>query len=217
MTQHSVTDTADESHSFDNDGFKPVTSEKDSPQSGLRDFLSIVGVLVSALIMAYVLINYVFQSYQVDGPSMQSTLENNDHLIIWKVPKTVAKVTGNGYIPHRGDIIVFNGFANGHPEQMIKRVIGLPGERVVVSDGSVMVFNKENPQGFMPDETMPYGAVIKDTPGNKDVTVPDGSIFVMGDHRDNSLDSRDYGPVKSEQIIGKLVARVLPLNTFKIF
>jgi signal peptidase I len=186
------------------------------PHQGLRDVLSIVGVLASALLLAFCLITFVFQSYQVDGPSMQTTLHNNDHLIVWKVPQTFAKLTGKHYIPKRGDIIVFNEpkSANGGIEkQLIKRVIGLPGDRVVVKDDALTIYNEQYPNGYSPDKEMEYGKVITSTPGNVDVVVKDGQVFASGDNRPNSLDSRAFGPIDSDEIVGKLVLRVLPLNS----
>ena len=185
------------------------------PHQGLRDVLSIFGVLASALALAFCLITFVFQSYQVDGPSMQTTLQNNDHLIVWKVSKTIANLTGRHYIPNRGDVIVFNEHtadSGDGDKQLIKRVIGLPGERVVVKNNQITVYNKQFPNGFSPDKTLPYGKVIVTTPGNADVTLGDDEIYVCGDNRTNSLDSRVFGPIESKQIVGKLVLRVLPLN-----
>jgi len=187
-----------------------------------RDLLSVVGVLASALVLAFGLISFVFQSYQVDGPSMQTTLQNADHLIVWKVPRTIAKITHHPYIPNRGDVIIFNepGLSNyGQPgnKQLIKRVVGLPGDRVVVKDEILTVYNSEHPDGFNPDKTLPYGNVITDTPGNVDVTIGEGQVFACGDNRTNSLDSRVFGPIDADNIVGKLVVRVLPLDTFKKF
>ena len=192
----------------------------DSPPSAWRDMVSIFGVLVSALLLAFVLITFVFQSYQVDGPSMEPTLNTGDHLIVWKVPQTIAGVTGNDYIPNRGDVIIFDvpaSAANPTELQLVKRVIALPGERIAIRNGTVTVYNQAHPQGFQPDRTLPYGTVITTTPGNIDVVVGDNQVFVLGDHRDNSKDSRDLGPVRSDDIVGKLIARVLPANNFKIF
>jgi len=72
-----------------------------------REFLSVISVLIAAFLLAFVLITYVFQTYQVDGSSMQSTLYNNDRLIVWKVARTWGRITGHQYIPKRGDIIIF--------------------------------------------------------------------------------------------------------------
>ena len=192
----------------------------EGPRSIWRDGVSVIAVLGGALMLAFVLISFVFQSYQVDGPSMQTTLENKDHLVVWKVPKTTAKLTGRKYIPNRGDVIIFNlphSGPAGEDEQLIKRVIALPGERVTVQNDVVTVYNHEHPAGFSPDKQMPYGKVITFTPGNVDETLGKNEIYVMGDHRDNSKDSRFFGPIVSDQIVGKLAVRVLPLNTFQIF
>jgi signal peptidase I len=153
---------------------------------------------------------------------MQSTLQNHDRLIIWKVSRTWARITHDDYVPNRGDVIVFikrglyedNG---GKEKQLIKRVIGLPGERVTVKDGKVAVYNEAHPSGFDPDTTLPYGNVITTTEGNIDVTVPAGEIFVSGDNRANSLDSRYFGPIPAKDIVGKLIARILPVGQVKKF
>jgi len=211
---------------FDRNSPPPIAERAKNPTSkknqGLRDIISIGGVLLSALLLAFCLITFVFQSYQVDGPSMQTTLQNSDHLIVWKVGKTWANITHQHYIPNRGDVVVFNepGLADlgqDGSKQLIKRVIGKPGERVTVKDGVVTVYNKDNPDGFQPDKILPYGNVITNTPGNVDVTLGEGQVFVCGDNRTNSLDSRVFGPVDSKYIVGKLVLRVLPLNSAKKF
>ena len=121
--------------------------------------------------VAMFMINFVFRSYQVDGISMEPTLENNDKLIIWKVPRTWADITGHPYIPKRGDIIVFteNGlarFGQQNTKQLIKRVIGLPGDTVVLNQGEYTIYNKQHPQGFDPDKTLPYGKNIPYTSGD---------------------------------------------------
>jgi signal peptidase I len=185
---------------------------------------STIAVLLIAPLIALFLTSFVFQSYQVDGPSMQTTLFNNDRLLVWKLPKTWSKITHHAYVPHRGDVVIFVERNNvlgdvdaSGGKQLIKRVIGLPGERVVVQDNAVTVYNKAHPDGFSPDKTLPYGKVIKDTAANIDVTIPEGSIYVMGDNRPESMDSRSFGPVEVSNIVGKLVMRVWPINEAKIF
>ncbi len=201
----------------------PVEPIEPSPapkaREGLASVISTVAVLLIAPLIALFLTAFVFQSYQVDGPSMETTLFNNDRLLVWKVPKTWSKITGHAYIPNRGDIIIFverevDGLDVGG-KQLIKRVIALPGERVVVADGIATVYNAEHPEGFQPDKTLPYGNVIQSTGINTDVTVPKDQIFVMGDNRGNSLDSRTFGPVSARDIVGKLMLRVWPLGSFK--
>lgn len=199
---------------------EPVVS--DNPRSGWRELLSTFVILGAALLTALFIITFVFRSYQVDGPSMENTLQNADKLIIWKVPRSWSRLTHHDYIPGRGDIIVFteNGlseFGQQDSKQLIKRVIGLPGERVVVKDGFITVFNNLHPQGFSPDKTLPYGKNIPVTTGNVDVRLGQHQIFVSGDNRPDSLDSRAFGPINSNQIIGKLVLRVFPVGQSKAF
>lgn len=191
-------------------------------KSGWHEFFSTLGILATALLAAFFIIAFVFRSYQVDGPSMESTLHNADKLIIWKVPRTWASITRHDYIPGRGDIIVFTQsglgqFGQTDTKQLIKRVIGLPGDHVVVKDGSITIYNKQHPQGFNPDKTLPYGKNIPETSGNVDVTLDEHQLFVSGDNRPDSLDSRAFGPINANQIVGKLVVRVFPINKAEVF
>lgn len=155
---------------------------------------------------------------------METTLHNNDRLIVWKVPKTWARVTGNVYIPNRGDVIIFTNraianFGQDPSKQLIKRVVALPGERVTINNGIVTVYNDEHPEGFEPDKTLPYGkmAQIPETPGEVDTVVGKGEVFALGDNRPNSLDSGEFLSFDAHNIIGKLVMRILPANDIKAF
>ena len=185
--------------------------------------LSTISILLIAPLIAVLLTAFVFQSYQVDGPSMETTLHNNDRLIVWKVAKTWSRITGNPYIPNRGDVVVFtepslSQYGQEPGKQLIKRIIALPGERVVVRNNQVTVFNSDYPEGFNPDETLPYGQEIKhDTNIDGEWTVGKNDVFLMGDNRFNSLDSRIFGPVNSGNIVGKLAVRVLPVDQIKRF
>jgi signal peptidase I len=171
-----------------------------------------------APLIALALTLFVFQSYQVDGPSMQNTLHNNDRLIVWKLPRTVANITGHPYIPNRGDIVIVteSGLANygdtQDTKQLVKRVIGLPGDHIVIKNGEIMIYNKQHPNGFDPDKTLPYGqnGAIPVTNNNLDITLGKNQLFICGDNRGDSLDSRIFGPINASQVVGKLVARVYP-------
>jgi signal peptidase I len=193
-------------------------------KSWFQDILPTIAIIVGAPLLAFIMIQFVFQNYEVDGPSMERTLYNQDRLIVLKLPKTFARISGEHYIPHRYEIIVFNhhggfsGSANPNAEkQLIKRVIGLPGDRVVVKDGVVTIYNQENPQGYLVDRAGPESAVIGNTSGNVDQVIKEGEVFVMGDNRENSLDSRELGTVHSEDIIGKLTARIYPFDKVQKF
>ena len=189
-----------------------------------REVLSTVAILVTAIVVAIFIIAFVFRSYQVDGPSMQNTLHNGDKLIIWKVPRTWARITGNPYIPKRGDIIVFtesglSSFGQQNTKQLIKRVIGLPGDRIVINNGVNTIYDKAHPHGFDPDKTLGYfkGKSIPYTSGDITITLGPNQLFVEGDNRPDSLDSRSFGPINAKQIIGQLVIRVFPLGSAEVF
>jgi signal peptidase I len=194
------------------------------PSRAWREAASTIGILVAAILVAVFIILFVFRSYQVDGPSMQNTLQNNDKLVIWKVPRTWSDITRQDYIPGRGDIIVFNEkglseFGQQDSKQLIKRVIGQPGDRVVVKDGKITVYNSAHPGGFDPDKTLPYGknGAIPYTTGNLSVKLGPHQLFVCGDNRPDSLDSRTFGPIDAKQVVGKLALRVFPIGQAKAF
>jgi signal peptidase I len=203
--------------------FLPDQTPEDPPRgSGWRELLSTIGILLIALLVALFIIGFVFRSYQVDGPSMENTLQNADKLIIWKVPRSWAHLTRHYYIPKRGDIIVFtesglSQFGQQDSKQLIKRVIGLPGDHLVLSNGVYTIYNKANPHGFEPDKTLPYGKHIPVTSGSVNVTLGKGQLFVSGDNRPDSLDSRAFGPINANQVIGKLILRVFPISQSKAF
>jgi len=153
---------------------------------------------------------------------MESTLQNRDRLIVWKVPRTVARITGNLFIPARGEIVIFikhgiEEFDPSQDKQLIKRVIGLPGERVVVRGNNITIYNDEHPEGFNPDSEGTYKIIDTDAQANVDMVIPDGEIFVAGDNRPNSLDSRVFGTVPASDIVGTLAYRIFPINKAEAF
>src|SRR6185437_9828881 len=105
-------------------------------------------------------------------------------------PRTWANITGHPYVPDRGDIIIFTAdnlaqFGQTDVKQLVKRVIGLPGDRVVVSGGTITIYNKAHPKGFQPDTTLSYGKEhpLPYTAGDVDITLKSNQIFVCGDNR----------------------------------
>ncbi len=191
-------------------------------RSAIKDVLWVFFLMVFLFAVAILMINFVFRSYQVDGVSMEPTLKNNDKLIIWKVPRTWADITDHPYIPKRGDIIVFTEsglakFGQQNTKQLIKRVIGLPGDTVVLRNGEYTIYNKQHPHGFDPDKTLPYGKNIPYTSDDLTVKLGPDQLFVSGDNRPDSLDSRAFGPINANQIIGQLVFRIYPLDHMGVY
>ncbi len=163
------------------------------------------------LLIFFVIQNFVAQPYKVQQKSMQRTLEEDQYVL-------VDKLTPRFDPYNRGDIVVFEppedwGEAN---TPFIKRVIGEPGDRVEFVEGLVYI----NDQPL--DEPYLYAEEIGGEPqpttqlNDESFTVPEGELFLMGDHRANSADSRTFGPVPIERVIGRAWLRYWPLDTFGI-
>src|SRR5581483_8268494 len=151
---------------------QPSRPEEPLPSARREAFSLLIIVICAALVTTFLAL-FIFRTYQVEGPSMQNTLNNGDKLIIWKVPRTWAKITGHAYIPARGDVIVFNEsglstYGQQDNKQLIKRVIGLPGDHLIVSGGNVTIYNQAHPSGFDPDKTMGYH-IVNPTSGNVNI------------------------------------------------
>ncbi|MBF1032415.1 MAG: signal peptidase I [Candidatus Nanosynbacter sp.] len=179
-------------------------------------------IFVVCVIVGTLLINtFVFRSFSVTGPSMEQTLYTGDRLIVNRLPVTMAHLQNNSYTPKRGQIIVFKNplYSPGSEDMnLVKRVIAFAGERVTVKDGTLTVYNKEHPQGFHPDDS--WDGPGSPTNGDTEVTVPEGSIFVAGDHRQGSysLDSRNgLGTVPLYDVIGPVSLRLWPLTKVQGF
>ncbi|MFT4532159.1 MAG: signal peptidase I [Candidatus Saccharimonadales bacterium] len=199
----------------------PETSDKQAEAiaSGWKNIASTIAILVIAPVMAILITLFVFQSYEVFGESMETSLQNGDRLIVQKVSKNWSTLLGNDYIPTRGEIIVFDrpAFVSntiGNVEHLIKRVVGLPGERVVVTDGEVTIYNDEFPDGYDPDDDKEFAKDILTTPGNADITVGVSEVFVLGDNRTNSRDSRSFGAINTDTITGVATLRFIPITNF---
>lgn len=187
----------------------------------IKDILGVIGFIVLVIIGTILINAFVFRSFNVNGPSMQTTLYTGDRLIVNKTPLTWDHLWRRDYIPPRGQVIVFKNPQynnNGIDEYIVKRVVGLTGERVVVKKGTVTVYNKQNPKGFNPDNLTEGPG--HPTSGDVDRTVPKGEIFVMGDHRvgNFSLDSRNgLGTIPIEDIVGPVSLRIYPFNKVSSF
>jgi signal peptidase I len=198
------------------------SDDKDSDSDGgvgtlLSGFFGgLFGWVIAPFALVLILHFFVFQAYHVVGSSMVNTLHDADYLIISKVNHTLSSVGHKPYIPKREQIIVFH-YPKDPSLVFVKRVIGLPGERVAIKDGQVRVYNSQNPNGFDPNTG--YEPAGTSTLIDTDVIVPPDNVFVLGDNRtpNGSSDSRDWGFLPANDIIGNAVARLLPLDQARIF
>lgn len=162
-----------------------------------------VKIIVLALIIVIPIRTFIFQPFIVKGQSMLPTLNQNDYLII-------DQITYRFREPRRYDIVVFK-YPKNPSQYYVKRIIGLPGERVVIKEAKVYIYNSIFPEGFLLDEDKYLS--IKNSPiDNIDLTLDRDEYFVMGDNRLQSYDSRYWGPVKFKYLVGRVLLRIWPVN-----
>ncbi|MCX6728806.1 MAG: signal peptidase I [Candidatus Saccharibacteria bacterium] len=188
----------------------------------VKDAINIAIFIIFVIIGTLFINTFIFRSFSVVGPSMETTLYTGDRLVVNRVPVTIAQIENKTYIPNRGQVIVFKNprFTDGIGDEFIvKRVIGLPGERVVLKDGHYTVYNKQHPNGFNPDDAN-HGEPGSPTSGEGDWTVPNDELFVSGDHRQGnySFDSRNgLGTIPLYDVVGPVSLRLFPLNKIRTF
>lgn len=193
------------------------------PGQGMREVWETVRAIVVAVVIALLLRTFVIETFQVQGFSMEPTLQNGERLLVNKV---VLHLTP----PHIGQIIVFRpplpaapalvaaGIAEASceytpdpPVDFVKRVIALGGDTVDMRDGQVYIDGVLQPEPFLPP-------VWRDTfTSPTPVTIPSGDVFVLGDHRAASEDSRCFGPVPISRIVGVVQLIWWPLADARVF
>lgn len=161
-------------------------------------------------VLAYVIRVFVLQPFIVDGASMAPTFHTNDYLMVDKLSYRLHPAA-------RGDIVVFKYplDTSPNPVNYVKRIIGLPGERVRIEDGKVYIVNKDNPDGFLLDE--PYInadalTTLQSGAAKAEFVVEENQYFVMGDNRPASSDSRQWGVLPKKDMIGRVVLQAFPLD-----
>ena len=198
-------------------GDVPGTGSTDEERSN-RWIYELVGVLVVAVLLAVVLRTFVVATYSIPSLSMEPTLQIGDRIV---VDKLAYDLHGVG----TGDVIVFATPANencaGPPvADLVKRVIGLPGQTVSLANGRVYINGT-----FLPEPWLPAGVQEQTFPGPSDAPyslhdayrVPAGDVYVMGDNRTESCDSRYWGPVPESTIVGKVDVRIWPISRIHLF
>jgi len=176
----------------------------------LRDAIEIAAVVL----LLTVLLNTVVDRRQVDGPSMDPTLHGGQRVVANKlayspfVSQAFAALDPNDSYdhpgtPHRGDIVVLKRPGQADSPDLVKRVIGLPGETIEVRAGTVYINGRALAEPYV---------VHEDAGWLPPTRIPPGYVFVMGDNRTNSLDSRSFGPVAINSLLGKVWLRYWPLT-----
>ena len=189
-------------------GPRPDNPLPDSPRpdsgerrrsSPLRGALEWVLILLGAVAVAFVIKTFLFQAFYIPSVSMEPTLKVKDRVIVNKLSYDFHEV-------HRGDIVVFKsppGEESSTVKDLIKRVIGLPGETVEARDGQILIDGQPLTEPYLEDGVR--------TGPMEPHKVPPGHVWVMGDNRPNSKDSRYFGAIDEDLIVGRAFVRVWPL------
>ena len=188
-------------------------SQIEEPENEKFSFLEFIWDLIKTAVIVVVIAfgvkYFVVQPFIVDGNSMQPNFENNEYLLVEKVSFRFRQ-------PQRGDVIVF------HPPgqstvNYIKRIVGLPGEKLLIEDNSVKIFNNSHPDGFTLDESyIPADFQTESSRNNNEYELGNNEYFVLGDNREHSSDSREWGNLPQSNILGRAWANIYPLNNIGI-
>lgn len=181
---------------------KKEVNQTQSVKNSIIEWVKVFGL---AIVLAFVITLFIKPTL-VSGDSMLPTLHENDYLIINKIGYKIGE-------PKNGDVIVFKSDLeknDGTTKDLVKRIIGVAGDKVVIKDGKVYLNDK------LLDET--YLSEGMDTTGNVDIVVPEGKLFVLGDNREVSLDSRyeQVGLVDVNDVEGKVLVRLYPFNDISL-
>jgi len=166
----------------------------------LLSLLEILEVVIVAVVSIYLVYAFIAQPFKVDGKSMEPNFSTGDYLI-------VDEITYRFREPVRGEVIVLHNPTN-EEEFFIKRVVGLPGEQILVSDNKVFVDGERIDEDYLSTDVK-----MSDTPPFE---LREDEFFVMGDNRTVSSDSRQWGFVPKKNIIGKASTRIWPISAFSI-
>ncbi|ETB63846.1 TPA: signal peptidase I [Candidatus Nomurabacteria bacterium] len=181
---------------------------KNEPKdSKINKFLADVWDLVKFAIIAIIIVVpirlFIAQPFMVSGDSMFPTFHNGEYLIV----DEISYIVNN---PNRGDVVIFR-YPNDKKRYFIKRIIGLPNEQIIIKDGTITIINKDNKDGFLLDQNYLDGNFNTMQEYQKFET-KNGEYFVMGDNRDRSSDSRFWGNLPEDLLIGRAFLRLFPIR-----
>jgi signal peptidase I len=181
----------------------PAATEPDR----FRSAVEWVAVIVGALVVALVVKTFLFQAFYIPSGSMEPTLEKGDRVLVNKLSYDVHDV-------NRGDVIVFeldpDDIGADGIKDLIKRAIGLPGDVIETRDGVVYINDEPLDEPYLAEGTTTGTPEDGQNPGIERQTVPEGQVYVLGDNRSNSADSRYRGPIPIDSIVGRAFLLVWP-------
>lgn len=177
----------------------------------MKNFLlavwEVAEVVIVAVVTVFIIRSFLVQPFLVSGASMEPNFSSGDYLLIDEISYRFRE-------PARGEVVVFR-YPENPSVYYIKRIVGLPGEHVVIRGGNITIFNSANPNGFVYNE--PYLSQGLRTVGNVDVVLSGQQLFVLGDNRNYSYDSRSWGPLPLNDMIGLVRLRLLPITKVEAF
>ena len=174
-------------------------NHQETPPKEENGIIEIIRFSIIALLIVIPVRMFIAQPFIVSGASMAQTFHTGEYLIVDQVSYYL-------HDPSRGDVIIFR-YPRDPSKYFIKRVIGLPGETIIIEDSKVMIKNADNPEGFYLEE--PYVRSMR-TPERIEQVLGSREYFVMGDNRDESSDSRVWGVLQKERIVGRAFLRLFP-------
>ena len=179
-----------------------ITDHLPSPLKRIVNFfLDFVETAVVALSIFVVVYLFLVQPHEIKGGSMEPTFNNNEYILTDKISYRFKE-------PKRGDVVIFKAPKNPDVDY-IKRIIGLPGERIKIQNGAIYINGKKLSEPYIRDITSLTSTQYLQE--GVETTVPEGYFFVMGDNRTGSMDSREFGPIAENVIIGHAILRYWPL------
>jgi signal peptidase I len=194
------------------DDGKPAPKSAAARRKTRRTVIEWAILLGSALVIALLIKTFLFQAFYIPSESMKPTLNVGDRVL-------VNKVSYRAHDVNRGDIVVFETppraeDANGTIKDLVKRVIGLPGETIEAHEGVVFVNGRQLEEPYLQNGVRT--CALNSAPGScidiEATTIPSGDVFVMGDNRSASKDSRAFGPIKESLIVGRVFVRIWPVT-----
>lgn len=168
----------------------------------LRSGYEFLKTIALVFILSFLIRTFLVQTFVVQGKSMEPNYFNRDYLLVDKVSYRFSQ-------PKRGQIVVFRNPENRRVD-FVKRIIGLPGETIAIKDGKVLINDAELEERYLSGaKTEAFGETSK-------IQLGGAEYFMMGDNRDNSLDSRRIGPIRRADLVGHVFVRVLPPQRFSL-